>query len=57
MQDPFDWLINKVAADLGVTSAQLKEDTKAFNTVMDYAKGTIFEYSDLIEKLHGKVGA
>ena len=56
MQDAFDWLYNKIAADLGITSAQLKADTSAFNTVMDYAKGIIFEYSDLIEKLHGKVG-
>ena len=55
MQDAFDWLYNKVAADLGITSAQLKANTSAFNTVMDYAKGIIFEYSDLIEKLHGKV--
>lgn len=55
--DNFDWLRNKVSADLGVTFEYVAKSITINNLIMDYAKGIIYEYADLIKVLHDKVQA
>ena len=56
MVDSLEWLKNKVAADLGVTSEFVQNSQKVNNYINDYAKGIIWDYQDLIKVLHEKVG-
>jgi hypothetical protein len=56
MVDSLEWLKNKVAADLGVTSEFVQNSQKVNDYINDYAKGIIWDYQDLIKVLHEKVG-
>jgi len=57
MVDSLDWLKNKVAADLGVTSEFVRNSQKVNDAINDYAKGIIWDYQDLLKLLHDKVNA
>ena len=57
MVDSLEWLKNKVAADLGVTSEFVRNSQKINDAINDYAKGIIWDYQDLLKVLHDKVGA
>jgi hypothetical protein len=52
--DSLEWLKNKVAADLGVTTQTVKDSQKINNYINDYAKGIIWDYQDLLKVLHDK---
>ena len=54
MMDSLEWLKNKVAADLGVTSKFVKDSQKINDYINDYAKGIIWDYQDLLKVLHDK---
>ena len=53
--NPYEWLHNKVAADLGVTSKTITDSTWMMLQREEYAKGIIFHYEDLIVILHDKL--
>lgn len=55
--DSLEWLKNKVAADLGVTTQTVKDSQKINDYINDYAKGIIWDYQDLLKVLHDKKGA
>lgn len=57
MVDSLEWLKNKVAADLGVTSEFVRNSQKINDAINDYAKGIIWDYQDLLKLLHDKVSA
>ena len=57
MVDSLDWLKNKVAADLGVTTEFVRNSQKVNDAINDYAKGIIWDYQDLLKLLHDKVDA
>lgn len=57
MVDSLEWLKNKVAADLGVTTEFVQNSQKVNDYINDYAKGIIWDYQDLLKVLHDKVGA
>jgi hypothetical protein len=51
-----DWLVSKLAGDLGVTDKDIKESKYAGEQIQRYLYAEIHTYSELIEILHGKVG-
>lgn len=55
--DSLEWLKNKVAADLGLTTQTVKDSQKINDYINDYAKGIIWDYQDLLKVLHDKKGA
>ena len=57
MVDSLEWLKNKVAGDLGVTSEYVFNSQKINDSINDYAKGIIWDYQDLIKVLQEKMGA
>jgi hypothetical protein len=52
--DSLEWLKNKVAADLGLTTQFVKDNQKINNHINDYAKGIIWDYQDLLKILQEK---
>lgn len=50
-----DWLISKLAGDLGVTNKQLEEDANAVKQVQRYIVAEIETYEELVQILHGKI--
>jgi len=57
MVDSLEWLKNKVAADLGVTSEFVFNSQNVNDSINDYAKGIIWDYQDLIKLLQEKISA
>ena len=51
-----DWIISKLAADLGVTNNVLEQDTNATKQIQRYIVAEIETYEELVQILHGKVG-
>lgn len=56
MQTYNEWLINKLAGDLGVTNKAIEQDTNAVKQIQRYIVAEIETYEELIKTLHGKVG-
>lgn len=56
MQTYGDWIISKLAGDLGVTNQQIEQDTNATKQIQRYIVAEIETYEELIKTLHGKVG-
>lgn len=54
MVDSLEWLKNKVAADLGLTTQFVKDSQKINDYINDYAKGIIWDYQDLLKILQEK---
>lgn len=51
-----EWLISKLAADLGVTNNAIYQDTNATKQIQRYIVAEIETYEELVQILHGKVG-
>ena len=51
-----DWLISKLAADLGVTNNAIESDINATKQIQRYIVAEIETYEELVQILHGKVG-
>jgi hypothetical protein len=51
-----DWIVSKLAADLGVTNNVLEQDTNATKQIQRYIVAEIETYEELVKTLHGKVG-
>jgi hypothetical protein len=51
-----EWIISKLAADLGVTNNALEQDTNATKQIQRYIVAEIETYEELVQILHGKVG-
>jgi hypothetical protein len=56
MQLATDWLISKLAGDLGVTNQQVEQDVNAVKQIQRYIVAEIETYEELVQILHGKVG-
>jgi len=56
MQTYNEWIISKLAADLGVTNNVLEQDTNATKQIQRYIVAEIETYEELVKTLHGKVG-
>jgi hypothetical protein len=56
MQLATDWLISKLAGDLGVTNQQVEQDVNAVKHIQRYIVAEIETYEELVQILHGKVG-
>lgn len=56
MQTVNDWLISKLAGDLGVTNQDIHNNEYAGQQIQRYIYAEIDTYAELIEILHGKVG-
>lgn len=51
-----EWIISKLAGDLGVTNNAIEQDTNAVKQIQRYIVAEIETYEELIKTLHGKVG-
>lgn len=51
-----EWIISKLAADLGVTNNAIEQDTNATKQIQRYIVAEIETYEELVQILHGKVG-
>lgn len=51
-----EWIISKLAGDLGVTNEVIEQDINATKQVQRYIVAEIETYEELVEILHGKVG-
>ena len=56
MQLTNEWLISKLAADLGVTNNAIESDINATKQIQRYIIAEIETYEELVKTLHGKVG-
>ena len=56
MQTDNEWLISKLASDLGVTNNAIESDTNAIKQIQRYMVAEISTYEQLVQILHGKVG-
>jgi hypothetical protein len=56
MQLTNEWLISKLAGDLGVTNNAIEQDTNAVKQIQRYIVAEIETYAELVQILHGKVG-
>lgn len=56
MQTDNDWLISKLASDLGVTNNDIKLDINAIKQIQRYIVAEIDTYEQLVQILYGKVG-
>jgi hypothetical protein len=56
MQTDNDWLISKLASDLGVTNNAIELDVNATKQIQRYIVAEIDTYEELVQILHGKVG-
>ena len=50
-----DWIISKLAGDLGVTNQQIEQDTNATKQIQRYIVAEIETYEELVKTLHGKM--
>lgn len=55
MQLTNEWLISKLAGDLGVTNQQIEQDANAVKQIQRYIVAEIETYEELVKTLHGKV--
>jgi hypothetical protein len=51
-----EWIISKLAGDLGVTNNAIEQDTNAIKQIQRYIVAEIETYEELVKTLHGKVG-
>ena len=51
-----DWIISKLAGDLGVTNQQIEQDGNITKQIQRYILAEIETYEELVQILHGKVG-
>lgn len=51
-----EWIISKLAGDLGVTNKIIEQDTNAVKQIQRYIVAEIETYEELVKTLHGKVG-
>jgi hypothetical protein len=56
MQTYNEWIISKLAADLGVTNNILEQDANATKQIQRYIVAEIETYEELVKTLYGKVG-
>ena len=51
-----EWIISKLAGDLGVTNEVIEQDINATKQVQRYIVAEIETYEELVQILYGKVG-
>lgn len=51
-----EWIISKLAGDLGVTNKAIEQDANATKQIQRYIVAEIETYAELVQILHGKVG-
>ena len=56
MQTDNQWLVSKLAGDLGVTNQQIEQDINATKQIQRYIVAEIDTYEELVQILYGKVG-
>ena len=56
MKTDNEWLISKLASDLGVTNDAIESDTNSIKQIQRYIVAEISTYEELVQILHGKVG-
>ena len=56
MQTYNEWIITKLAGDLGVTNSVIEQDTNATKQIQRYIVAEIETYEELVKTLHGKIG-
>ena len=56
MKTDNEWLISKLASDLGVTNNAIQLDANATKQIQRYIVAEIDTYEELVQILHGKVG-
>ena len=56
MQTDNQWLVSKLAGDLGVTNQQIEQDGNATKQIQRYIVAEIDTYEELVQILYGKVG-
>jgi hypothetical protein len=56
MQINNEWIITKLAGDLGVTNNDIEQDINATKQIQRYIVAEIETYEELVQILHGKIG-
>jgi len=51
-----EWIVTKLAGDLGVTNNAIEQDINAIKQIQRYIVAEIETYEELVKTLHGKVG-
>ena len=51
-----EWIISKLAGDLGVTNEVIEQDINAVKEIQRYIVAEIDTYEELVQILYGKVG-